>query len=357
MSNLKKTLRSGNVQNRLDIYASLFHVPSFPAFTPPSTNTTAHNIIPTLQGPIPPNDKVNEEEIYEKLVLFKEGTGIEYAPCMPSIIAILHTAEPKINFNPLLEVVATRRHKTKHGKRGTPIPGELFYIANSYLEHKRLHEVFSYYHQTPATLDTMFTNLYPPKELIIFMDAFLYEGFKIVLKLAHAIQQLQNQGKPYRPLQDIWHKAVSNKLPKMQDSKQPPQNIPAYPAELYLAPSLKATSAIFKQDHWRQLWKWVPNRFKHRSMSFTYSSDKDGFWLPTLYSKCPTGPLLLVLRTRSQAICGAWCNEGFKAREEGKFFGSAESKTTSGLRFLVLIVFRLPVYLCSYPSQVLRSNW
>lgn len=205
-------------------------------------------------------------------------------------------------------------------------------------------------------LSTMFIEIYPLELVTRIIDAFLVEGYKIVLRFALGHLALRKRTiyaaksweeldfamfSPFHEIsslevdklfqlafdfkfsrKDIWRYRNRNRKLSLEDFDMEDRVLIFHrPLPILLRPSEFVTEA-----QWSLIWSWIPARFRLLNLRLAFSTTDHGFSLQTLYSTCGgLEPLLMIVKTLEDSVFGAFLSKSFSNRSGNSFYGTGET--------------------------------
>lgn len=208
-----------------------------------------------------------------------------------------------------------------------------------------------------SLLDTMSIELLPKKVVKRVMDSYLIEGHKIIFRVALAHVHLRRSrilaatnideavvavfdpehghsrdlidiifgcafqfSLSRRKIEYYRSKAKRSAFEDVEEGEAKRQLVLQRPL-----PRLTLQSEFVNEANWIALWSWIPSRLRMLDLDQIYSSDKHGYSLQTLYSKCETFDyLLILLETTDGAVLGVFTTKSLDHRHS-MFFGTGET--------------------------------
>jgi hypothetical protein len=205
-------------------------------------------------------------------------------------------------------------------------------------------------------LSKMFLDIYPLWVVSRMVDAFLVEGYKIVLRFAVAHLQYRKRAiyaaktkdelnysimSPYMEMSkaegtkliqmaynlkfsrtDIWRYRNRNRKLSLEDFDKIDRILMFHrPLPVLLRPS-----EFVKEDQWCMLWSWIPSRYRLLNLSLVFSTSEHGRSFSTLYEKTENfEPLLILIQTSDEIVLGAFASKSFSLRTRTNFYGTGET--------------------------------
>lgn len=94
--------------------------------------------------------------------------------------------------------------------------------------------------------------------------------------------------------------------------------------EIFHLPSIKESSDIIGPQQFETLWRWIPHRYRLRSLTRIFHSNVDGFNLATLIDCCQDSvPTILLIKTSNQKRFGVFLEQPWQVQD--RYYGSGES--------------------------------
>lgn len=205
-------------------------------------------------------------------------------------------------------------------------------------------------------LGSMFVKLLPKKVVMRIVDCFLIEGFKIIYRMALAHLYLRRSrilaartidelngalfdaehGHSKELKEALFDRAFSYSLGHERIAKLKRKAKKSALADcdridrqhLILKrplPRLTVPSSFLESEDLIALWSWIPSRLRDLDLDMVFSTDKHGFSLQTLYSKCEEyDKLIMVVETEDEQILGAFLTSPLVNRQR-HFIGTGET--------------------------------
>jgi hypothetical protein len=94
----------------------------------------------------------------------------------------------------------------------------------------------------------------------------------------------------------------------------------------FYRPRIRDLSRVFSQQHFEILWNWLPLQLRALEPVRLYSTDENGCSLNTFFNLCSKeSPTLLLIRTSTNAVFGAFAAHAWAPQHPPRFFGTGES--------------------------------
>jgi TBC1 domain family member 24 len=208
-----------------------------------------------------------------------------------------------------------------------------------------------------------FLEIYPFSLITHIFDCFLVEGYKILLRfaIAHCIlrqPKLLKATSPstftmelFRPKENCSEEfkkkffdlafglnfsrsqveRYKNRHRKTSLGDIDKEDIRLLIHQTQKLPTLLQESLVCDDDHWRLLWKWVPNRFRILQVDLLFRKTIHGGSMTTMYEVCSAiEPLLLLVENLKGEKFGAFISKAFSNRPNRRkylspFFGTGET--------------------------------
>lgn len=207
-------------------------------------------------------------------------------------------------------------------------------------------------------LSELLLGIIPRPAVLRIMDAYLVEGYKVLLRfaLAHLIRrqsailasqtpaqvdealfgaygesqwnEQQEQRKLFKAAYAIHFSRTNINRYRSRNRKLSVGDFDTEDRLLIFhrpLPQLLHPSSFVREEEWAALWSWIPSRYRLLNLDLVYSSREHGRLLTTLYQRCATSePLLLLIETHKGTAMGAYLSKSFQHRSGPTFYGTGE---------------------------------
>lgn len=292
---------------------------------------------------------------------------IEYCPMLPAIVALL------LHHLPPNEALGATRILLKTSSESETIMffpvtfqnGLLLFNAFSDLYQKQAPKIYKHLKSLDPSSDSpvgmkilssMMSDVLSMPSLFRMLDAFLFEGYKVLFRFAISLLILKGpvilQQKNVADVDDCLENNTftfddddrlcktafnisfsrshvkkyydKNKNLVIDDDLSSPSTSPTHERML---PNLDQPSHIVKDDHWPYILSWIPKRLRYLDLFLTFSTEINGYSLKTMYRTCgDEEPQLLIVETTENAIFGAYLSDAWSSNpSNGRFFGNSHS--------------------------------
>lgn len=325
--------------------------------------------------------ELNEEQLLAvSRILYLVGhkfPHLEFIHILPAVAAVLKTVYPPSMTLSCLEAIIKSAHGTSedfkdwpylpHNRRESILFTRIFdelllkFVPNIPRHVTKLQLIDVNF--TPPwnrLLNELFIGLLPNNFILRIFDAYLVEGFKVIIRFALAHLHLQqhrllraknaqefnsvvfdvfksgNEADryPFKLLQKTaysfkFSRSVLMRL-KTRHRKLSWEDFEEGDKAIILQkplPKLLNRPSAFVSDHeWSAIWSWVPSRFRILDLELIFTSSEHGHRLATLFERAADAePLLILVETTDGNIFGAYLSRSLRNRSSRKFFGTGET--------------------------------
>lgn len=204
-------------------------------------------------------------------------------------------------------------------------------------------------------LSELFISFLPWQLVVRIFDSYLVEGYKILLRyaIAHVIirqarllacsrgevfDHVLGQPVAYDELLvDLYYRTAmtvkfERSLIQRYRNRRRKHSIGDFDSEDKLLvfhrplPHLLRPSSFLKDEHWVQIWSWVPPRYRLLNLDLAFSTVEHGRHLLNVFERCQGAePLLMAIETLSGKVIGAYLSKALTTAHGHRFYGTGET--------------------------------
>eukprot|EP01102_Stenamoeba_stenopodia_P001838 TRINITY_DN11664_c0_g1_i1.p1 TRINITY_DN11664_c0_g1~~TRINITY_DN11664_c0_g1_i1.p1 ORF type:complete len:818 (+),score=160.29 TRINITY_DN11664_c0_g1_i1:215-2668(+) len=201
-------------------------------------------------------------------------------------------------------------------------------------------------------LSSYFLPFLPYQTVLRIFDAYTLEGSVILLRISLGILLLCSEALIQCESRAVFLATLHEKMQELHDAdnliftslnrfklkhsemiemfKTFRDDVPeaqlAIPTVQYIPLVPSNTSRIITPEQFEMLWYWLPQRMHIEEPVLIFTTAEDGYNLNTLISKCSDwAPQIMIFKTHTHCIFGAYITDPWPARSTESFFGSGES--------------------------------
>lgn len=204
-------------------------------------------------------------------------------------------------------------------------------------------------------LSELFISFLPWQLVVRIFDSYLVEGYKILLRyaIAHVIIRQSRLltcsrgevfdhvlGQPVaydELLVDMYYRTAmtvkfERSLIQRYRNRRRKHSIGDFDSEDKLLvfhrplPHLIRPSSFLKDEHWVQIWSWIPPRYRLLNLDLAFSTVEHGRHLLNIFDRCQGAePLLMAIETISGKVIGAYLSKALTTAHGHRFYGTGES--------------------------------